>query len=107
MGLLPHFLVGGLLPNWLRMMLRPRSGSSRSTGARWAEGARPEEGLRRIGPASRLMRYRLYASNYRMLSTDAVALRVTFLIDKEGIVRQQVVNDIGLGRNIDGTPGIG
>ena len=42
-----------------------------------------------------------------MLSTDAVALRVTFLIDKEGIVRHQVVNDIDLGRDIDGTPGIG
>jgi alkyl hydroperoxide reductase subunit AhpC len=30
-----------------------------------------------------------------------VALRATFLIDKKGIVRQQTVNDLPLGRNID------
>ncbi|MBK8808923.1 MAG: peroxiredoxin [Bacteroidales bacterium] len=33
----------------------------------------------------------------------AVAYRGTFLIDKEGIVRHQVVNDLPLGRNIDET----
>ncbi len=31
----------------------------------------------------------------------AVAFRGSFLIDKEGIVKHQVVNDLGLGRNID------
>lgn len=31
----------------------------------------------------------------------AVAFRGTFLIDKEGVVRHQVVNDLPLGRNID------
>lgn len=30
-----------------------------------------------------------------------VALRGLFLIDKEGIVRHQVVNDLGLGRSVD------
>ncbi|MEW8222327.1 MAG: peroxiredoxin, partial [Candidatus Thiodiazotropha taylori] len=30
-----------------------------------------------------------------------VALRGSFLIDKSGIVRHQVVNDLPLGRNID------
>ncbi|WP_163369258.1 redoxin domain-containing protein, partial [Enterobacter hormaechei] len=30
-----------------------------------------------------------------------VALRGSFLIDKEGVVRHQVVNDLPLGRNID------
>ncbi|MDB4458948.1 peroxiredoxin [bacterium] len=30
-----------------------------------------------------------------------VALRASFLIDKEGIVRHQVVNDLPLGRNVD------
>jgi peroxiredoxin (alkyl hydroperoxide reductase subunit C) len=30
-----------------------------------------------------------------------VALRGSFLIDKAGIVRHQVVNDLPLGRNID------
>ncbi len=30
-----------------------------------------------------------------------VALRASFLIDKDGVVRHQVVNDLPLGRNID------
>jgi len=41
------------------------------------------------------------ARDYDVLVNDAVALRGTFLIDKEGIVRHQVVNDLPLGRNID------
>ena len=41
------------------------------------------------------------ARDYGILSTDTVALRGTFLIDKEGIVRHQVVNDLDLGRNIE------
>ena len=32
-----------------------------------------------------------------------VAFRGTFLIDKEGVVKHSVVNDLGLGRNIDET----
>ncbi|MHC4142433.1 MAG: redoxin domain-containing protein [Planctomycetota bacterium] len=38
--------------------------------------------------------------DYGVLSGDAVALRGTFLIDRKGIVRHQVVNDLGLGRNV-------
>jgi peroxiredoxin (alkyl hydroperoxide reductase subunit C) len=41
------------------------------------------------------------ARDYGVLSEEAVALRATFLIDREGIVRHQVVNDLGLGRNVD------
>jgi len=37
------------------------------------------------------------------LVNDAVALRGTFLIDREGVVRHAVVNDLSLGRNIDET----
>lgn len=33
--------------------------------------------------------------------TAHVALRGTFLIDKQGVVRSQIVNDLPLGRNID------
>ena len=39
--------------------------------------------------------------DYGILSGDAVAMRGTFLIDKQGIVRHQIVNDLSLGRNID------
>jgi len=41
------------------------------------------------------------ASDYDVLFEGAVALRGSFLIDKEGVVRHQVVNDLPLGRNID------
>lgn len=41
------------------------------------------------------------ARDYDVLVNDAVALRGSFLIDKEGVVRHQVVNDLPLGRNID------
>jgi peroxiredoxin (alkyl hydroperoxide reductase subunit C) len=36
-----------------------------------------------------------------LLEDGGVALRGTFLIDKEGVVKHAVVNDLGLGRNID------
>ncbi len=39
--------------------------------------------------------------DYGVLLEDAgVALRGLFLIDKEGIVRHQVINDLGLGRSV-------
>jgi len=41
------------------------------------------------------------ARDYDVLFDSAVALRGSFLIDKDGIVRHQVVNDLPLGRNID------
>ena len=42
--------------------------------------------------------------DYGVLLEDAgVALRGTFLIDREGVVKHAVVNDLGLGRNIDET----
>lgn len=41
------------------------------------------------------------AEDYDVLFGGEVALRGSFLIDKEGVVRHQVVNDLPLGRNID------
>jgi len=41
------------------------------------------------------------ARNYGVLVGEAVALRGTFLIDKEGVVQHQVVNNLPLGRNVD------
>ena len=41
------------------------------------------------------------ARDYDVLVNEAVALRGSFLIDEEGVVRHQVVNDLPLGRNID------
>jgi peroxiredoxin (alkyl hydroperoxide reductase subunit C) len=41
------------------------------------------------------------AKSYDILFNDAVALRGSFLIDKDGTVRHAVINDLPLGRNID------
>ena len=39
--------------------------------------------------------------DYDVLFGDSVALRGSFLIDKDGTVRHAVINDLPLGRNID------
>ncbi|MBT3223107.1 MAG: peroxiredoxin [Proteobacteria bacterium] len=41
------------------------------------------------------------ARSYGVLLNDSVALRGLFLIDKEGIVRHSVINDLSLGRNVE------
>ena len=41
------------------------------------------------------------ARAYGVLHDDSVALRGLFLIDKEGVVRHAVVNDLPLGRSVD------
>ncbi|WP_148716347.1 peroxiredoxin [Chitinolyticbacter meiyuanensis] len=43
------------------------------------------------------------AKAFDVESADGVAFRGTFLIDKSGVVRHQLVNDLPLGRNIDET----
>jgi len=39
--------------------------------------------------------------SYGVEHADGVAFRASFLIDKSGVVRHQVVNDLPLGRNVD------
>lgn len=41
------------------------------------------------------------ARDYDVLVNESVALRGLFLIDKDGVVRHQVVNDLPLGRSVD------
>ena len=41
------------------------------------------------------------ARDYDVLLNESVALRGLFLIDKAGVVRHQVVNDLPLGRSVD------
>ncbi|MGB6328850.1 MAG: peroxiredoxin [Halarcobacter sp.] len=41
------------------------------------------------------------ARDYDVLFNEEVALRGSFLIDKDGTVRHSVINDLPLGRNID------
>jgi peroxiredoxin (alkyl hydroperoxide reductase subunit C) len=41
------------------------------------------------------------AADYQVLLDGGIALRGLFLIDKEGVIRHQVVNDLPLGRSVD------
>jgi peroxiredoxin (alkyl hydroperoxide reductase subunit C) len=41
------------------------------------------------------------AKDYDVLSEGNIAYRAVFLIDQNGIVRHQLVNDLPLGRNVD------
>lgn len=41
------------------------------------------------------------ARDYDVLFNESIALRGSFLIDENGLVRHQVVNDLPLGRNVD------
>jgi peroxiredoxin (alkyl hydroperoxide reductase subunit C) len=41
------------------------------------------------------------ARNFGVLHQDAVALRGLFLLDRQGIIRHAVVNDLPLGRSVD------
>lgn len=41
------------------------------------------------------------SQDYGVLLPDGISLRGLFLIDKEGVVRHSVVNDLPLGRNVD------
>ena len=43
------------------------------------------------------------SKKYGVLFGKEVALRGLFLIDKEGVVRHALVNDLPLGRNVDET----
>jgi peroxiredoxin 2/4 len=40
------------------------------------------------------------SEDYGVLSSGAIALRGLYLIDKEGVIRHQVVNDLPLGRSV-------
>ncbi len=44
---------------------------------------------------------RSISTNYGVLFNESIALRGLFLIDKEGVVRHALVNDLPLGRSVD------
>jgi peroxiredoxin (alkyl hydroperoxide reductase subunit C) len=41
------------------------------------------------------------SADYGVLLEDGISLRGLFLIDQEGVVRHQLINDLPLGRNVD------
>ena len=67
----------------------------------WRNTPRTEGGLGQIDyPLIADMKKEI-GEAYDVLLADGIALRGLFLIDKAGIVRHQVVNDLPLGRSVD------
>jgi len=68
----------------------------------WRETPRDKGGIGQIGYPLVADLTKNIARDYDVLTGDgAVAYRGLFLIDKEGVVRHQIVNDLPLGRNVD------
>ncbi len=68
----------------------------------WRERPRSEGGIGNVQYPIVADLTKQIARDYDVLTGDgAVALRGLFLIDKEGVVRHQVVNDLPLGRSVD------
>jgi peroxiredoxin (alkyl hydroperoxide reductase subunit C) len=67
----------------------------------WRNTPRTQGGLGQIDYTLVADLNKQIARDYDVLVNDSVALRGLFLIDKDGIVRHQVVNDLPLGRSVD------
>ena len=67
----------------------------------WRETPVEKGGIGRVGYPLVADLTKQIARDYDVLVDDAVALRGSFLIDKDGTVRHAVINDLPLGRNID------
>lgn len=74
---------------------------SHFTHLAWRNTKRTEGGLGQIDYPLVADLNKQIARDYDVLVNDAVALRGLFLIDKAGVVRHQVVNDLPLGRSVD------
>lgn len=67
----------------------------------WRNVSRDQGGIGAIQYALVADLNKQISRDYDVLLDDALALRGLFLIDKAGIVRHQVVNDLPLGRSVD------
>jgi len=74
---------------------------SKYTHWAWRNTPRTDGGIGRIGYPLVADLTRSIARSYGVLHNEEHALRGLFLIDREGIIRHAVVNDLPLGRNID------
>ena len=74
---------------------------SHFTHLAWRNTARSEGGLGKIDYPLIADLDKKISQAYDVLLPAGIALRGLFLIDKNGIVRHQVVNDLPLGRNVD------
>ena len=67
----------------------------------WRERPRSQGGIGKVAYPLLADLDKSIARDYGVLLPGGVALRGLFLIDREGIVRHQVINDLPLGRNVD------
>ncbi len=67
----------------------------------WRNTPRDQGGIGQINYSLVADLNKQIARDYDVLLNDSVALRGLFLIDKAGVVRHQVVNDLPLGRSVD------
>ncbi len=74
---------------------------SHFTHLAWRQTPRAEGGLGDIQYPMLADLNKQIAKDYGVLLADGIALRGLFLIDKEGVVRHQLVNDLPLGRSVD------
>jgi alkyl hydroperoxide reductase subunit AhpC len=77
------------------------STDSHFTHLAWRNVPRSEGGLGEIAYPLVSDLNKQISRDYDVLLDAGIALRGLFLIDKDGVVRHQVVNDLPLGRNID------
>jgi peroxiredoxin (alkyl hydroperoxide reductase subunit C) len=74
---------------------------SQFTHHAWRSTPRQKGGIGEVGYPLVADLDKRIARAYDVLLNDAVALRGLFLIDKNGIVRHQLVNDLPLGRSVE------
>ena len=67
----------------------------------WRETPVDKGGIGRVGYPLVADLTKQIAKDYDVLLDSGVALRGSFLIDKDGTIRHAVINDLPLGRNID------
>ncbi|QDV26576.1 peroxiredoxin [Aureliella helgolandensis] len=67
----------------------------------WRNASRDQGGIGQIQYPLVADLSKQIARDYDVLTDETVALRGLFLIDPQGIVRHQVVNDLPLGRSVD------
>ena len=74
---------------------------SHFTHLAWREKPRSEGGLGNIEYPLIADMNKKISRDYDVLMDESIALRGLFLIDKQGVVRHQLINDLPLGRSVD------
>ena len=74
---------------------------SHFTHLAWKNTPRDHGGIGQVGYPLVADLNKSISRDYGVLTDDGIALRGLFLIDKEGVVRHGLVNDLPLGRSVD------